>query len=201
MTKSLERRNGTPNSPSTPLPADYLKMVAEVFSANFDDGLKKLQKIKKAKARFETSGKVFSEELILSVSLVHEDVLSATTVHASMDFDPRASSPTIQDLLSHCVDGIGTLFGQLLSGSQERLEQLADESLAVFENIPFKWTAVEIDKRKIYLKVDKTNPRLDQLADEWLSKNDPDLKELEEETEREVEKLFVTGPKKGAKLH
>jgi hypothetical protein len=35
---------------------------------------------------------------------------------------------------------------------------------------------------------------LEEQADDWLRKNDPELKRLQEENQKETEKLFVTGP-------
>jgi hypothetical protein len=177
------------------LPVDFLKLVKEVFSTNFESGLKALAKIK-ADPSFEAQGRVFVDEIVLAVSLIHEGQLAATTVYASCDFDPKASSPTIQDLLNICVDAIGSFYGAYLNPkNRERLEQLADESLSALEAAPFQWTPLEVEKRQVFLKVDKANPKLDQMADEWLAKNDPRLEEREAEEQREMEKLFITGPK------
>lgn len=181
---------------ASPLPVDYLKMVAQVFTSNFDAGLKIYENIK-PHAYFEAQGEVASSEIILAVSLMNKDQISATTVYASTDFDPKASSPTVQDLLSACVDAIGSVYSTLLAADKpEIIEQLADESLSALENVPFHWTEVEADKKRIYIKLDKSNLALDEMADDWLKKYDPDLQKLEEETEKETEKLFVTGPKK-----
>lgn len=182
----------TATKPS-PLPSDYTKMVAEVFTANFDGGLKALKK-NGHKAEFRVTGNVFTDEVALAISLVIEGQLAATTVHASIDFDPRASSPTVQDLLGLCVDASGTLFGQLLDPkSPARIEQVASQSLGSLEKVPFDWTALELEKRKVYLKIDKSNPDLDRAADDWLEKHDPGHKQRLAEEAQETEKLFVTG--------
>lgn len=197
----MERRLGKKSSgfrtPTSPLPVDYLRMVQELFTSHFDEGLKAFSKLK-AEPRFEATGAIYPDEVVLSVSLGNEGVLAATTVHASCDFDPKASAPTVQDLLGACVDAVGGVFGELLDPKKpERLEQLADESLAALEDIPYDWTALEVEKRKVYLKVDKSNPSLDQMTEDWLAKNDPKYAEREEEEQKETEKLFFTGPKKG----
>src|SRR5262245_46910177 len=169
----MGRRKGEPPKFS-PLPVDYLKMVCEVFTTNFDPGLKALRKLTQGDIAFEANGAIYSNELVLAVSLIEQDQIAATTVYASTDYDPKASSPTIQDLLSACVDGVGALFEQILSpDNKERLEQIASESLSSMDNVPFYWTEAKVDRFRIYLKVDKSNPRLDQMADDWLSKNDP----------------------------
>lgn len=182
---------------STALPSDYLKIVSGIFDTNFDAGLKALDQLKKAKSHFFAHGRVYVDEVVLSISLMHKDHLAATTVHASSDFDPKASAPTIEDLLAACVDAVGAIYGQLLDPAKpERLEQIADESLSALEDVPFQWTPVKVEKHTIHLKVDKSNPMLDEMADDWLAKHDPEFKKRSHEEHAETEKLFVTGPKK-----
>lgn len=188
-----KRKEGSPRS--SPLPADYLKMVSEVFSTNFDESLKRISKLTGNEAHFEASGAVFPSEIVLCVTLVQEETLAATSVYASSDFDPKASSPTIQDLLATCVDAIGSVFQPLLTPEKDEiLECLMTEPLSALEDVPFEWTTVEVEKRRIYVKIDKANPKLDQMADEWLKSRDPDFTRHEEEEQEETEKLFVTGP-------
>ncbi len=190
------RRTRLVNSKSSDLPEDYLKMVGEVFTANFDAELKSISG-KGPQAEFQASGKIFADEVVVSVAVLQEGTLPATTVYASSDFDPKASSPTIQDLLAVCVDAIGAVYEQILrQAAQEKRDLLLQDSLSSLEDIPYEWTAVEVEKRTVYLKVDKANPRLDRMADDWLAKHDPDYQKHQEEEEQETEKLFVTGPKK-----
>lgn len=196
----IERRLGEQQaSKSSALPHDYLEMVREVFTTNFDSGLKALAEISAA-PYFEAGGEIFTDEVILYVSLLHKDQLAATTVYASSDFDPQASAPTVQEVLSACVDAIGAVFGQILDSSspagRKRLEAVAQESLSALENIPFQWTPLEVDRQRIHVKVDKANPQLDQLADDWLAKNDPDELGRRKKEHADTEALFVTGPKK-----
>jgi hypothetical protein len=177
------------------LPIDYVKMVNGVFSTNFDESVKTLTKKTKTKTFFETSGRIYPDEVILSVSLMQEGQMAATTVHGSIDFDPKASAPTIQDVLGALVDAVGSLFEQLLDFSKpEKIDQLLDQSLSAMENVPFEWTQVQLDRHKIFLKIDKSNPMLDRMTDDWLDKNDPHRKDEKNEEEAESEKLFVTGP-------
>jgi hypothetical protein len=184
---------------SSPIPADYAEMVTEVFTATFDEGLKGLKKLKVTPAHFEVHGAVYPDEVVLAVSLHVGEGLAATTVYGSSDFDPRASSPQIQDLLGAAVDAIGGVFTPLLSGGKESLEAVASESLSALEKVPFEWTPVVVEKVKIHVKIDKANPKLDQMADDWLSRNDPDFKERQARERAETEKLFVTGDTAKAK--
>jgi hypothetical protein len=194
----LERRNRAgqfAGLKSSPLPQDYLKLVEDVFSTNFDEGLKQYAR-HETSPRLEARGEVFADELVLAVSLANPGKLVATTLYASMDFDPKASSPTIQDLLSACVDALGAVWGQLLDPKNPaQIEALADASLSALENAPFEWTQVESGRFRVWLKIDKANPSLDQMADDWLKANDPELEERERREQEETEKLFVTGDK------
>lgn len=194
---ALDRRLESPGKP-TPLPIDYLKMVAEVFAGHFEAGLQELRTLW-PEARFEARGEVYLNEIVLAVGLVSPGRVSATTTYASVDFDPKASAPTAQDLLALCVDALASLWGELLDPTQKaRIEGLAHESLSALENVPFIWTPLSVSKRVVHLKMDKANPALDQLTDRWLEENDPELAAQRESEERQTEGLFVTGPKVAA---
>jgi hypothetical protein len=198
----MERRKSD-SVRSSPLPSAFLKMVNEVFSTNFDESIQVMKKITKDDVYFDTNGEVYPSEVVLALTLIQGKNLSATTIYASSDYDPKASSPTVQDVLATCVDAIGSVLLPLLDPKNEsQLETLTNSSLsalaAELENIPLAWTSILVEKQKIFVKLDKANPKIDKMADEWLQKHDPDgaLREIEEE--EEVKKLFVTGPR-GAK--
>ena len=201
--ETLERRLGKgPDqisaimSQASDLPKDFLKLVKEIFTTNFEEGLTALAKIHPG-PRFEPRGAVFADEVVLSMSLILEAQLAATTGYASCDFDPKASSPTAQEVLAACLDALGSLFDGILDAKNpERLKQLVGESLSAIDDAPYDWSPVEVDRFKIYLKIDKTNPALDEMADEWLKKHDPDRKARKKREHEETEKLFVSGPRK-----
>lgn len=174
-------------------------MVREVFRTHFDAGLKSLSQFKKD-PDFEAAGFVFNNEIVLAVSLLMKDQMAATTVHASCDFDGKASAPTAPEILGLCVDALGSVFSQLFDPEKpDRIESLAGESLSAMEDIPFEWTPLTVEGRKIWLKVDKSNPKLDQMAEDWLDKHDPDRIEREKIEHKKTEKLFVTGaPRKSS---
>ena len=196
----MERRKRNEGK-GTGIPVDYAKMVVEVFTSNFDEGLGRLARLKGEKPHFEVNGAIYVDEVVLAVSLLTGQELAATTVYGSTDYDPRASSPQIQELLSACVDAIGGIFAPLLSDEKKgQLEKLADQSLSALDQVPFDWTPVVIERFKIHVKIDKSNPNLDRMADDWLSKNDPDQKRAAEEEHRATEKLFVTGQEQKAKV-
>ncbi len=197
----IESRKNAPKpsmrlSRSAELPVDYTKNIREVFTKNFAEGMKLLKTFQKVKNSFDVRGAIFPDEIVLSVSLVSEGQISATTIHCSMDFDPKASTPTAQDLLNVCVDAVGSVFGMLLDTDKpEMVEKLASGSLASFADIPFEWTKIDFDNRRVWILADKSNPNLDEMADKWLAENDPGLHSEEEEYEAETKELFVTGEK------
>ncbi len=181
---------------SAELPLDYTKNVREVYTTNFDAGMKLLKKFQKVKNSFDVRGAIFPDEIVLSVSLVSDGQISATTVHCSMDFDPKASSPTAQDVLNICVDACGSIFGMLLDTDKpEAVEKLAGGSLSALKDIPLEWTKIDFENHRVWILVDKSNPNLDEMADKWLAENDPELHSEEDEYEEETKELFVTGSK------
>ncbi len=190
------RLNPTQLTKSSPLPSDYLKMVTELFTTHYDAELKKMGpeaenepedvKVKGVPARFYVSGAIYPDEIVLSVSLFRPGLLAASSVYASSDFDPKASAPTVQDLLGLCVDAVGSIFDSFFSGEQTG---------------GFEWTVLSIDQNKVYVMMDKANPVLEGLADHWLEKNDPNRAARLAEEEEETKKLFVTGPSSEKKKH
>lgn len=185
-------------TPAADLPVDYTRMTEDVLTTHFKEQLTKLEKKSKLKWSWKVTGKIFGDEIVFGASLMNEKRLSATTAYASCDFDPKASSPTAEELLAVCVDAVGGLFDSLFGGNGEKsqLDAFLDDSLSAFESAPFEWSEIEFEKRRIYLKLDKSNPTLDQAAEDWLKANDPDLAAQEAEWENESEGLFVKGPKK-----
>jgi hypothetical protein len=88
------------------------------------------------------------------------------------------------------------MFGSLLSPDKpEAIAGLANESLSALENVPFDWTEMESDQKRIFVKIDKANLEVDAMTEHWLEKHDPDFKEKVEEEQKKTESLFFTGPK------
>lgn len=188
-------------SEGSELPVDYTTLVKDIYETNFADGLKRLQKLNSKKSQFIARGMIWADEIVMVISLLTEKKISATTVYCSIDFDPKASTPTAQDLLAVAVDVIGSFFEKYFDETEPKLlEALDSESLSALEDAPAEWTMVEFDKRQVWIKVDKTNPALDKMTDDWLAQNDPQFKESllaeEEEHEESTKELFVTGKDK-----
>jgi hypothetical protein len=195
-----ERRKASPSTHSG-LPQDYTKMLQDVLSANFAHELEAFKMT--SPPEFRASGEIYSDEVVLHLSLLETGKLAATTVHASSDFDPKASSPTVEDLLAICVDAAGDLFSALfqLQPDAEGTPAILSSSLASLGAAPLAWTEVEVQKRKLFVKVDKSNPVLDQAADDWLAKNDPEFIEREKAELEASESLFVVPKKPSSTPH
>ncbi len=189
------RRLSIENQKSSALPLDYLKMVKELFTTHFDEGLKILKELQ-PDPFFEVTGKVYPNEVIVCISLHLKNQLAATSIYGSCDFDPKASAPTIQDLLGACVDAIGAVYEPFLDPkNSEKIALFTETSLTAHPAIPFDWEPIEIDGKKVFVKIDKANLKLEQFADEWLAKNDPETIKKGREEQEETKNLFVTGEK------
>ena len=181
------------------LPVDYLRMVTDVFAKNFDTALKKFAKIK-ADPTVSCYGSVYPSEVVVAISISHPDSLAANTFYASMDYDPRASSPKVEELLQLCIDAIAALCEPILNTKKpEELEALAEDSISALDNVPFEWTEVPFEKKRVFMKMDKSNPSLDLKTDDWLAKHDPETKSNIQMEQQEAKELFVTGASVGKK--
>ena len=183
------------NSTPTALPVDYVKMVGELLSKNFANELQELQKFRPG-AWISPRGGIFSDEIMLTVSLLSSDKLWATTFHASADFDPKASKPKAEEVLAACLDAIGSLLAHFLDlKNTDQLRAIVSDSLSEIQSAPFDWTPFEFNRRQVFVKIDKSNPVIDQAATDWLKKNDPDARKRQKEEEKEREALFITPEK------
>jgi hypothetical protein len=180
MTK-WERRNRNPSKPASPgseLPHDFLKLVEETMIQALEPGLNEVRKIH-GSSTFKAQGAIFNDEILLSITLSHgPEVLSATTAHGSVDYRPDQEKPSVNDLLALCLDSLGSVFQFYLDPEfPERITQITDSSLGALEEAPFEWTPLKLDENQkiaVHVKMDKSNPVLDHLAEDWLKKNDPD---------------------------
>ena len=60
-----------------------------------------------------------------------------------------------------------------------------------------------MERYRVWIRVDKANPELERLAEDWLQQNDPQFREQRERDELATKELFITGPKKnsGGTIH
>lgn len=191
---NIERRNagvvGSLHKPSD-LPVDYLRLVEETLTNTFEKGLKELEKHQKVN-KFSAWGAVYSDEILLTATLYHgPEQLAATTFYASVDYTPGQEKPTLELLLSTCLDGVGGAIDFFLNPENpERIEQIAGGNLGLVEEAPFDWCPEDFDGIKVYVKMDKTNPLLEGLTEEWLRKHDPTYRKNKAEDAAEAEEFF-----------
>lgn len=175
------------DSKSSPLPVDYLKLVGETITQALEKGLTELRKIHPV-SEFYADGALFGDEALISVTLSHgEQNVAATTVHASADYNPGAEKPGLEATLAACVDAAASVFEYYLDPTQpERIAQIADQSLGALEEAPFEWTQTGA----AWVKMDKSNPRLEAAAEDWLARNDPDYQARLERERAESEEFL-----------
>lgn len=203
----IERRKTTSpatNTGPTDLPVDFLKLVNETLAQTFQASLSIL-KNEFPETKFESGGYLLSDEIVLTATLnFGAENLAATTVYASTDFDPQ-NTTALEKALPICLDAVGSVFDFYMDPTfPERLKQLTESTLSALDEAPFEWTALEGLTPAVWVKMDKSNPRLDQLTQEWLKKNDPEYdkhhgSENEEEAESFLEERLeaLKGSKKG----
>lgn len=186
-----ERRHKTKNAPEikpTELPVDYLRLVSETLTNALDAGLKELKKIH-PESVLRSTGQIYGDEVVLAVTLSHgKNVVSATTVYASADYNPNAEKPTLEMVLGACLDAAGSVFDYYLDPKDPaKVAQIADSSLGSLEEAPFEWSAIELNDSKIpvWVKLDKSNPELDTMAEDWLKKHDPDYEKEDTSAEED----------------
>jgi hypothetical protein len=175
-----ERRRQDPAKPAAPaseLPIDFLKLVEETLIQALEPGLTEVKRIH-PESTFKARGAIHGDEITLSITLTHgPNVLSATTAHGSVDYQPNQEIPSINDLLAICLDSLGSVFQFYLDPEHpDRISQIAESSLGALEEAPFDWTPFKLNEAQkvtVHVKMDKSNPILDQMAEEWLKQNDP----------------------------
>jgi hypothetical protein len=174
--------------PPTDLPVDYLRLVESTLTTALEKGLTALKKIHPI-ADFHANGAIYGDEILLTITLSHgPQVLAATTVFVSADFDPLATKPGIEAILSACLDAAGSIFDYYLDSSwPDRIEQIAHHSLSALDEAPFEWMisepVAEATTIPVWVKMDKSNPQLEDITEQWLAKNDPDYqKKVEQKT-------------------
>ena len=168
------------------LPIDFLKLVEETVKESHKLGIYELQKIHPI-CIIQAGGAIYADEVLLAITISHgEQSLIATTVYASANFNPLMPEPGIETVLDECLACAGTILNHYLDHTQPaRIAQLAGATISALEEAPFEWTAMEETKVSVWVKIDKSNPALEALTEEWLLKNDPTYSKIDELEEAE----------------
>lgn len=168
------------------LPIDYLRLVEDTLAESLKPGIVELKKIHPV-TELKACGAIFGDEVLLAITISHgEKSVIATTVYASADFNPLMPEPGIETILTTCLDSVGTVLDHYLNPAfPDRIARLAEAPISALEEAPFDWTPIEDSKIPVWVKIDKSNPSLEALTEEWLMKNDPTYSPETEEDEAE----------------
>jgi hypothetical protein len=185
MTMKWERRKKnlitSPEAAAGPLPVDFIRLVEETLTQGLEEGLSAIREIH-PESGFHVGGAIYENEILLAITLTQgPSQISATTVFGSVDYDPNAEKPALMEILSACLDATGSVLQHYLDPAfPERIAQIADQSLGALEEAPFQWSPLKPEshpKIEVHVKIDKSNPVLDALTEEWLKKHDPEYRE------------------------
>ena len=184
--RRLKPTGDKPELKPVELPIDFLKIVEETMNETLASGLEALKKHHSI-CDLKAHGALYSNEVLMAITISHgEQSLIATTVYASADFNPVMQEPGIEVILNECLDSAGAILTHYLDPKHpHRISEFASATIGSLEEAPFEWTKVDETKVTVYVKIDKSNPALESLADEWLRNNDPESGKEEETLEAE----------------
>lgn len=184
--RRLKPTGDKPELKPVELPIDFLKIVEETMNETLASGLEALKKHHSI-CDLKAHGALYSNEVLMAITISHgEQSLIATTVYASADFNPVMQEPGIEVILNECLDSAGAILTHYLDPKHaDRIADFASATIGSLEEAPFEWTKVDETKVTVYVKIDKSNPALESLADEWLRNNDPESGKEEETVEAE----------------
>jgi len=165
----------------TTLPKEFLKTVSDLFQKQF--------KSKLGGATFLVYGNLYSNEVVLCVSLSHSKTLKAASMHISNSLAKNlAENPEkVTEQLKSMVDVAASWFSQCFSegaGLEAVLKEMADAST--------EWQEFEWEEQQLFVKLNRVNYALEKAADDFLKKKgfaddgDDPLDELDELDEDEL---------------
>ncbi len=147
------------DQPANKLPADFIKDVAKLFNEQFE----KL----KGEASFSVHGSLYPDEVLFCVTMMKVGVLRSVSCYASMDLpkniakDPKQLTENLRSM----VDLIASWFQQCFDESDlEGIEAIHQ----AMEELDEVWEAVEWEKKKVFVLVNRDNHTLEAAADQLL---------------------------------
>lgn len=176
-----KRQVGTPTS----LPKDFLATVADLFKKQFSKEIKG--------SEFLVYGNLFSDEVILCISLANAKSLRAASMHLSADLEKgTAENPEkVTEQLKSMVDIAASWFAQCFEGGKG----LESVTAALGELDP-SWQSIDWEGAKVWVKLNKDNYALEKAADSFLKKAG-----FEDEGEDPLEDLDLDDEDNGGNLH
>lgn len=150
-----KRQVGTPTS----LPKEFLKTVAELFKKQFTKEIKG--------SEFLVYGNLFSDEVILCLSLTNAKSLKAASMHISADLGKGvAESPEkVTEQLKSMVDIAASWFAQCFEGGKG-----FESVVLALAEMDTTWQPVDWEGMTLHVKLNKDNYALEKAADSFLKK-------------------------------
>ena len=189
----MERRKDTPVKGEA-LPRDYLVLIEGIFNKNFS-----AQIIGKGKKRetFVVYGMIYSDEVVMAVSLKNPSNLRMTTCYASMDFPPPSfipesgapavgiptASDAVQTAVNSCIDVVASFF-------QTYFEE--ERPLDYESEYRQEWVPVDLEKTlRVFLRLNRDNLEIEAASEEFIAQSqamdEPGFGDFEEEPRGMVE--------------
>lgn len=146
----------------TALPHDVISQIEALFRENFQKELKG--------AKIMVEGKIFSQEILLRVGFLEPGRLTQMNFEVSMGYKLTKEDSAISSL-SICVDVCGSLMAEHLEDPENAPE------------LPFSWTEIDFEGKKVWIQHSTTNTELEKKASSLLGEEEPTLVQGDEEAE------------------
>ncbi len=132
----------------TALPKEFLGQVKTAFKSTFKTQL--------GSAKIEADGRIYPEELLLSVGFKTDSALKQSNFMISIPY--RKGKDDVLKLLNLGMDAMGALFEQLFEADDDA-------------DFPRLWQRVDFEGREIFVQYTTNNTELDAAADKLLGES------------------------------
>lgn len=147
------------NKPASDLPGAFLKDVAKLFNSQFEQ--------QRGNASFSVHGALYPNEVLLCITVMQVGMLRAASCYTSMDLPKNvAQNPkAVTENLRNMVDLVASWFNQCFDESESTGLEAILEAINEMDSV---WEAVEWEKQKIFVLVNRDNHTLEAAADQIL---------------------------------
>ncbi len=161
----------------THFPEEYQNQIQQVFKDNFQKQLKSYQ--------LKTEGRIYPEEVILTVSFGSPQSLAQNNFNISISYEPN--NPEILEKIHMAVDAIASLMMDYFEKEEDHSE------------LPREWQEFDFDKKKLYFHFSTENSDLEKEANRILGEDPENLyseiKESDDAMEiAEIDADLMQGP-------
>jgi hypothetical protein len=147
----------------TQFPAELLKQMRSVFQEGFGAQL--------GKATIEIEGRIYPQELLLSLGFSRSNQLKQPNFEISLGYDSKKDN--VLKLMHTLFDAMGALFDQYF--------QLPDDS-----EFPRYWEEMDFEGKKLFVQYSTKNSKLEDEANKLLGVSGGDLLNDEEDLSEEA---------------